>query len=246
MKKHIRRWMLHSQRYRRGAATIEFMVILPLFFLLGLVVWQLVLTGMAVVDTQAAVRDTVRVVSTSGDKEKGVKEGKDSFGSPEGYSLKKLKVKIEGEEVLVKATTKIPLLFMDSSPFTYQTQSKAPMLAQPVFGQANMEAPKGATSLGTFTLTAYTAGPESTGKSPGDPGYGVTASGAPVSEGVTIAVDPSVIPLGSRVYIEGIGYRTAQDTGGAIKGNRIDVYIDSLTEARLFGVKKNVRVMLVD
>lgn len=158
MKKHIRRWMLHSQRYRRGAATIEFMVILPLFFLLGLVVWQLVLTGMAVVDTQAAVRDTVRVVSTSGDKEKGVKEGKDSFGSPEGYSLKKLKVKIEGEEVLVKATTKIPLLFMDSSPFTYQTQSKAPMLAQPVFGQANMEAPKGATSLGTFTLTAYTAG----------------------------------------------------------------------------------------
>lgn len=100
--------------------------------------------------------------------------------------------------------------------------------------------------LGRFTLTAYTAGPESTGKSPGHPAYGITASGATVQEGTTIAVDPRVIPMGSRVYIEGIGYRVAQDTGSAIKGNRIDVYIEDLEEALRFGVKKGVAVYLVE
>lgn len=101
-------------------------------------------------------------------------------------------------------------------------------------------------SLGEFTLTAYTAGPESTGKSPGHPAYGITSSGAKVREGVTVAVDPKVIPTGSRIYIEGIGYRVAQDTGSAIKGKRIDVFINDLDEALRFGVKRNVRVELVE
>ena len=48
---------------------------------------------------------------------------------------------------------------------------------------------------------------------------------------MTIAVDPSVIPIGSRVYIEGLGYFVAQDTGSAIKGRRIDVFMNDLEEA---------------
>jgi len=100
--------------------------------------------------------------------------------------------------------------------------------------------------LGDFTLTAYTAGPESTGKSPGHPAYGITSSGAPAVEGVTIAVDPSVIPIGSRVYIEGLGYFVAQDTGSAIKGKRIDVFMNDVGEALQFGVKKGVRVAVVE
>jgi 3D (Asp-Asp-Asp) domain-containing protein len=94
-------------------------------------------------------------------------------------------------------------------------------------------------------LTAYTAGFESTGKNPGDPDYGVTASGAHVKDGVTIAVDPSVIPLGTKVYIEGIGVRVAEDTGGAINGNRIDVYMNDLTAALQFGYKRNIKVYIL-
>ncbi|GIM45090.1 hypothetical protein DNHGIG_06390 [Collibacillus ludicampi] len=97
----------------------------------------------------------------------------------------------------------------------------------------------------TATLTAYTAGPESTGKRPGDPGYGITASGTTVMDGRTIAVDPEQIPLGSKVYIEGIGFRVAEDTGGAIKGNRIDVYMSNLNDAIQFGVKKGVKVYVL-
>jgi 3D (Asp-Asp-Asp) domain-containing protein len=95
-------------------------------------------------------------------------------------------------------------------------------------------------------LTAYTAGYESTGKHPGDPGYGVTASGKYVKEHQTIAVDPSVIPIGSKVYIEGIGVRIAEDTGGAIIGNRIDVYMSDLSAAIQFGYKKNIKVYVLD
>ncbi|QKI83242.1 3D domain-containing protein [Kroppenstedtia eburnea] len=126
---------------------------------------------------------------------------------------------------------------------------RVPVKGEPVRKQVNDEAvpvmARGK-SLGEFTLTAYTSGPESTGKSPDHPAYGVTSSGARVAEGVTVAVDPEVIPIGSRVYIEGIGYRVAQDTGSAIKGKRIDVYMDQVNQARQFGVKKGVRVELVE
>lgn len=100
------------------------------------------------------------------------------------------------------------------------------------------------TELGEFKMTAYTAGFESTGKTPSHPAYGITKSGAKVEEGLTISVDPKVIPLGSLVYIEEVGYRVAQDTGGNIKGNRIDIYIPDLKEAKRFGVKK-LKVWLI-
>lgn len=95
------------------------------------------------------------------------------------------------------------------------------------------------------TLTAYTAGKESTGKTPSHPQYGITYSGARAEEGRTVAVDPKVIPIGSTVYIEGIGIRKAEDTGSAIKGSKIDVFMNDVGEARTFGVKKNVKVFVL-
>ncbi|MBD0382191.1 3D domain-containing protein [Paenibacillus sedimenti] len=96
------------------------------------------------------------------------------------------------------------------------------------------------------TLTAYTAGVESTGKKESHPMYGITYSGIKAKEGRTIAVDPAVIPLGSTVFIEGIGIRKAEDIGSAIRGSRIDVFMNDLSEAQEFGVKKNVKVYLLE
>jgi 3D (Asp-Asp-Asp) domain-containing protein len=65
-------------------------------------------------------------------------------------------------------------------------------------------------SLGDFLVTCYDL-------------QGTTASGAPVST-VTVAVDPSVIPMGAEIDIAGVGVRIAQDTGGAIVGHRLDIW----------------------
>jgi 3D (Asp-Asp-Asp) domain-containing protein len=105
----------------------------------------------------------------------------------------------------------------------------------------------GLTSLGTFKVTAYTAGYESTGKNPGEPLYGqVAISGSkwadfePVyaTEDVTAAADWDVLPPGSIVYIEGVGERVIQDKGGAVRGNHIDLYIPDLEDALEWGVQE--------
>ncbi|MWC31137.1 DUF348 domain-containing protein [Paenibacillus sp. MMS18-CY102] len=95
------------------------------------------------------------------------------------------------------------------------------------------------------TLTAYSAGVQSTGKSKNHPQYGITASGARVKEGRTIAVDPKVIPIGWWVYIEGLGFRRAEDKGSAVKGNKIDVYFDSEDYAEKFGTKRGYTVYVI-
>ena len=88
----------------------------------------------------------------------------------------------------------------------------------------------------TMRATAYTADEESTGKKPGDKYYGITASGMKAQRGV-VAVDTNVIPFGTKLYIEGYGHAIAGDRGGAIKGNKVDVFVDSIKEAKNWGVK---------
>ena len=68
-------------------------------------------------------------------------------------------------------------------------------------------------------------------------GDGKTATGTNVTPGRTIAVDPTVIPYGTEVYIEGYGWRVAEDCGSAVKTNHIDVAVDLHSEASANGVK---------
>jgi len=62
-------------------------------------------------------------------------------------------------------------------------------------------------------------------------GTGITASGAPVQAGVTVAADTSRFSFGTVLYIEGVGYRTVQDKGSAVKGNHLDVAVDTHANA---------------
>ena len=82
--------------------------------------------------------------------------------------------------------------------------------------------------------SAYNSSYLCTGKRPGDRGYGITASGVKAAPGV-VAVDPKVIPLGTKLYVEGYGYALAADVGGGIKGNTIDLYFEDYNDCIIFG-----------
>lgn len=91
-----------------------------------------------------------------------------------------------------------------------------------------------------MTATGYSPAPEENGGSR----TGRTAIGLRIGHGV-VAVDPRFIPLGTRLYIEGYGYAVAADTGGAIKGNRIDLGHDSRRSASRVG-RRRVIVHILD
>lgn len=93
-------------------------------------------------------------------------------------------------------------------------------------------------NLGEYEITAYCACEKCCGKSDG-----ITATGTVATARRTIAVDPNTIPYGTEVIIDGHTY-VAEDCGGAIKGNHIDIYFDNHEDALEFGKQyKNVYVI---
>lgn len=95
--------------------------------------------------------------------------------------------------------------------------------------------------------TGYTAGVESTGKNPTNPAYGVTYSGVKVKRDLysTIAADLNVFPLGTILFVPGYGYGVVADTGSAIKGNRLDLYYETVQDVYNQWGKKTVDVYIV-
>lgn len=128
----------------------------------------------------------------------------------------------------------------DSSPQSVvESASTAPKESSNQPGTTTRNSENNNVKTVSVTSTAYTA--NCSGCS------GVTATGINLLENPSskvIAVDPSVIPLGSKVYVPGYGYAVAGDTGGAIKGNRIDLFFPDHSKAVAWG-RKTVKVKIL-
>lgn len=130
-----------------------------------------------------------------------------------------------GDELIVKDTA------IKSSSITQAAATKVKQKSTP---------PKANSKELTVTATAYTANCEGCS--------GTTATGINLHKNPSakvIAVDPTVIPLGSKVYVEGYGEAIAGDIGGAIKGNKIDLFIPSKSAALDWG-RKEVKIKVLD
>lgn len=99
-------------------------------------------------------------------------------------------------------------------------------------GSSSVQVSRGAARTLTMVATAYTDDAAENWPWAGAPSY----IGLPLARGI-VAVDPKVIPMGSKLYIEGYGEAIAADQGGAIKGNRIDLFMDSKSEAYAWGMR---------
>lgn len=145
---------------------------------------------------------------------------KTSEGKP-GYSKCTYRVTLKNGKVVSKELLKEERLEPETSVYT--------------LGRGNFSASRGSYTRSKFLeveATAYDTGAECNGGHAGR-----TKTGIPAAYGV-IAVDPRVIPLGSVVFVEGYGMAIAGDTGGAIKGMRIDLCYNTRAEANRFGRKK--------
>jgi len=143
----------------------------------------------------------------------------------------------ESESRVVAVGTKEPevVTLAESTP---KQESKPKSSSKPKQKEKSSE-PSGGKTF-TMSASAYTA--NCTGCS------GITATGINLNANPNmkvIAVDPSVIPLGTRVWVEGYGEAIAGDTGGAIKGNRIDIHVPTKAEALNYG-HQTVTVKILD
>lgn len=96
--------------------------------------------------------------------------------------------------------------------------------------------------------TGYTAGYESTGKKPGHPEFGITYSGVMVKRDLysTVAADLNVYPIGTILFIPGYGYGVVADKGGAITGNKVDLYYETIDDVYNQWGKKEIDVYVVE
>ncbi|MED0992721.1 cell wall-binding protein EntA [Bacillus nitratireducens] len=131
-----------------------------------------------------------------------------------------------------------------ASPAKAQAPSPVKTATKPAVKAAETSEPSGGREL-TVVATAYTAHPSENGGTYG--GRVLTAMGHDLTANPNmkmIAVDPKVIPLGSKVWVEGYGEAIAGDTGGAIKGNRIDILLGSDSASQKWG-RKTVKVKIL-
>lgn len=136
----------------------------------------------------------------------------------------------KAETQLVKAQTQ-------SQPTSKSSTAQTAATAKTAQRQENVS--RGGYRTITMVATGYTDAPEENYPYAGMPSY----IGMPLQRGV-VAVDPNVIPMGTKLYVEGYGDAIAADQGGAIKGNRIDLFFNSKSEAYNWGMR-TVKVTII-
>jgi 3D (Asp-Asp-Asp) domain-containing protein len=136
----------------------------------------------------------------------------------------------KAETQLVKAQTQ-------SQPTSKSSTAQTAATAKTAQRQENVS--RGGYRTITMVATGYTDAPEENYPYAGMPSY----IGMPLHRGV-VAVDPNVIPMGTKLYVEGYGDAIAADQGGAIKGNRIDLFFNSKSEAYNWGMR-TVKVTII-
>lgn len=145
-----------------------------------------------------------------------------------------LKVNL-AEEKLAKANKQIEVLKAENVEKTKQVVQAKKEIKQP-----------SRSNTGPTTKTVYVTATAYTAYCSGCSGTTATGIDLRANPGLkVIAVDPKVIPLGSKVHVEGYGYAIAGDTGGAIKGNKIDLFIPSKSKALEYGKQKGVEVKIL-
>ncbi len=145
----------------------------------------------------------------------------------------------QGQRIIVTIEPK-DIIPLDEYIYEYEEEEEGEEITFPEWDDDTISVLSSEWEEMAVEATAYTAGYESTGKNPGHPAYGITKSGTTVKEGRTIATDPKVIPLGSEVLIPCLSDNVyiAEDIGGAIKGNKIDIYMENLQDAKNWGRQK--------
>lgn len=129
----------------------------------------------------------------------------------------------------VRLTAQTKQIYMEAQELHEEVKELEPLVEafNPVVKEDNL------TPLGEYEITYYCSCKKCCGKSDG-----ITASGEKAVEGTTVGADTRFLSFGTKIFIEGIGERTVQDRGGAIKGERLDVYVDSHQKALQLGRHK--------
>jgi Flp pilus assembly protein TadG len=125
----LRRVLVWSRRHRRGSPTVEFIMLVPFFILCLLLLWQLVILGMAVMHTQAAVRDVARVMALTNNEEQARTQAGQSFPDMESYRKEHVWIETKDGQAQVKIKTEVDLvLFQVPYRFYLEEQASAPII----------------------------------------------------------------------------------------------------------------------
>jgi len=223
--------MLTKQRFQQMFVTA--------LLLVGLIIPSVIPVSAAEIMTIGSERQEVKALQTALNSENyWCGDANGNFG-PRTYNAliryqRDKHVAVDGDinAAVKKALDMLPVKEQDAAVLSAPTAAET--VTPKVSQESTQSVSRGSRSerMITMVATGYTDAPEENWPWAGAPSY----IGLPLARGI-VAVDPDVIPMGTKLYIEGYGEAIAADQGGAINGNRIDLFFDSKQEAFDWGMR---------